>query len=347
MEPVSKPLLSIGIPTFERAAFLRQNLKQLKSQIRDFPKGHLEIIVSDNCSQDDTKNVVKELCSNEMPIRYIRNKKNLGWALNFAQVFDNAKAEYILMMGDDDALVDGALAIIYKILNGQHYGVVGLRPFGYDSDFKKEQPKKALSLRKYRDDQKFLIATQKFFTLTSALILNKRILAGVNSKEFVNTDLATFHLMLRAALSAETNLLVEGFLVGSKRQNSFSYEYVDVFVDQFWHIIDSHEQYGLDSRTIRRLEFKRLWSYYPLYMLDIRVKDRGRLDKAKKSMIRRFNGHLLYHFWVEPILTLPKYLAFFWGWVTIFLGRVFSGDAQRGLKFFSSFLGIKFKRMFE
>jgi glycosyltransferase involved in cell wall biosynthesis len=100
------PLVSVVIPTFNRAAFVVEAINSCLAQ--DFPRNHLEIIVVDDGSTDDTAVVLK--CFSEM-IRYFplsnnqgRNKaRNTGLAL--------ANGIYVKFLDSDDVLVSGSLQI--------------------------------------------------------------------------------------------------------------------------------------------------------------------------------------------------------------------------------------------
>src|SRR6185436_21130825 len=123
------PLLTIAIPTWNRAAYLAQNLAQLRSEMEEIAPGTVEIVVSDNCSPDHTGDVVQTELRQGAPIRYVRNPENLGWAKNFAQAFELASGKYTLLLGDDDLLVDGALKLLLARLRESDYGVVSLRAY--------------------------------------------------------------------------------------------------------------------------------------------------------------------------------------------------------------------------
>ncbi|MBK7095860.1 MAG: glycosyltransferase [Saprospiraceae bacterium] len=71
---VSK-LLSITIPTYNRASFLKETLKQLFFQFDEIDINQIEIIVSDNCSTDNTSEVIFEFVKKGFQINYIRNEK--------------------------------------------------------------------------------------------------------------------------------------------------------------------------------------------------------------------------------------------------------------------------------
>ena len=76
MEQKNNVLLSIGIPTFNRAELLHSALFSLAPQIKEF-QGEVELIVSDNNSQDNTEEVVK-WAQQFGPIQYHQNDENIG-----------------------------------------------------------------------------------------------------------------------------------------------------------------------------------------------------------------------------------------------------------------------------
>lgn len=327
------PLLTIAIPTWNRAPYLEKNLAQLHAQLAKIPFGSVEILVSDNCSPDSTREVVECAKNVGLPIRYVRNETNVGWALNFAQCFDLANGKYVLLLGDDDLIVDDALPLLLDRLARKNYGVVCLRPFGFDTDFRLENPGGTGRERVFQQADQFLIKISRYFTLTSACVLNKSLLTGVDSKQFITTDLAAFHLLLRAALAASENLFIEKYLIASKRQNSFSYEYSNVFVGQLWKIIDAHVPFGLSRKAVRTIERDKLFCYYPFYMLDLRLSGRGNLQSTYDTFDNRFHDRWIFKYWLAPIIRLPRPLAIVWGVTATVIGRVANGDIRRGVKF--------------
>lgn len=327
------PLLTIAIPTWNRATYLKANLDQLRSELKTVTQGCVEIIVSDNCSPDETPTVVNDAIQNGLSIIYKRNEENIGWARNFIQCFDLAAGKYVLLLGDDDLLVDGTLALLVAELTRSDYGVVCLRPYGYDIEFRREYPGSGGGLYVYDDANEFIVSTSRCFTLTSALVINKSLLIGVDIRQFVTTDLATFHLVLRAALAARKNLYIKRYSIASKRQNSASYEYARVFVGQFWSIIDAHVIWGLSPRTVGRLELRRLFCYYPFYLFNQRLSNRGDCHVTLEELRQRFGKRLLFKIWLVPILRAPRPIGIAWGAMATTLGRVAGGDLQRGMKF--------------
>lgn len=93
--------ISVAIPTYNRADFLRQTLAGLTAQ--QFPRDHFEVLVIDNNSRDHTREVVAEFASAQpAPRHLIETKQGLDHARNRA--IAEARGE-IIVFGDDDILV--------------------------------------------------------------------------------------------------------------------------------------------------------------------------------------------------------------------------------------------------
>ena len=94
------PLVSIGIPTYNRSDTLRRAIKSALAQ--DHPA--VEVVVSDDASTDGTETLLRELSGRDTRLRYLRQERNLGHALNFQAVLDAARGDYFMWLTDDDWL---------------------------------------------------------------------------------------------------------------------------------------------------------------------------------------------------------------------------------------------------
>ena len=104
--PVRKTL-SICIPTFNRSKYLDRLLASIYGA-SDGLDGRFEICISDNCSQDGTRSIVK-IWNNKLPIKYSRNSSNVGFDANIVKVSQLAEGDFIWFIGDDDVLAGHAL----------------------------------------------------------------------------------------------------------------------------------------------------------------------------------------------------------------------------------------------
>jgi len=96
---MSQPLFTIAIPTYNRPVFLRESLRS--ATLQTYP--NLEILVCDNCSTDDTREVVKSF--GDSRIRYVKNSSNIGAQANFALAVESGRGQYFSWLQDDDLIV--------------------------------------------------------------------------------------------------------------------------------------------------------------------------------------------------------------------------------------------------
>lgn len=113
-------VLTIGIPTWNRASKLSKCLLAFSKQIRDSGRKDIKIIVSDNGSTDQTIEVVSSFQKCNDYIYYQSNGKNIGAAKNCLEILKNTQTEYLWYFGDDDLPMPGAIdKILHLIKNYQ------------------------------------------------------------------------------------------------------------------------------------------------------------------------------------------------------------------------------------
>jgi glycosyltransferase involved in cell wall biosynthesis len=92
------PRLSVGMPIFNGARFIRQAVDSILGQLfTDF-----ELIISDNASTDDTSIICQEYAKRDKRIRYFRQEENKGAHFNFNFVLAQARGEYFMWAAYDD-----------------------------------------------------------------------------------------------------------------------------------------------------------------------------------------------------------------------------------------------------
>ncbi|MEJ7861513.1 MAG: glycosyltransferase [Pyrinomonadaceae bacterium] len=92
------PLVSIGMPVYNGAKFIREALDSLLSQdYSDF-----ELIISDNASTDETAKICEKYAAKDSRIFYSRMEENIGAVRNFDRVLRLAKGKYFMWAAHDD-----------------------------------------------------------------------------------------------------------------------------------------------------------------------------------------------------------------------------------------------------
>lgn len=125
--PPSLPLISLIIPTYNRANYLKQTLDAVLEQT--YP--NLEIIISDNASPDDTSTLVKPYLSDPR-VRYHRHSENIGMVNNWRYALENlARGDWFIIHSDDDYFIDPHYLMSVSELIQQHRRIVLVYADGY------------------------------------------------------------------------------------------------------------------------------------------------------------------------------------------------------------------------
>ena len=93
------PLVSICIPSYNSAQFIKQTIESVLSQ--SYP--NIELIISDDCSTDSTTEIIRSFSDNR--ILFHQQERNLGVEGNWNSALRLASGTYIKMMGADDLLL--------------------------------------------------------------------------------------------------------------------------------------------------------------------------------------------------------------------------------------------------
>ena len=83
--------ITIGIPTYNGSSTIKSVLESIEVALQKIPKGEVEILVSDNCSTDNTSAIYEEYSRKSIiPIRYSKNKTNIGFDGNVNAMVKNS-----------------------------------------------------------------------------------------------------------------------------------------------------------------------------------------------------------------------------------------------------------------
>lgn len=119
MTNISYPLVTIGIPTYNRASgYLKDALRSTINQT--YP--NIEIIVSDNCSTDNTESVVKSFLDSR--IKYFKQEQNIGANNNFNFCLEKSQGDYFLLLHDDDLIDADFVEICMNSLGNAQVGII-------------------------------------------------------------------------------------------------------------------------------------------------------------------------------------------------------------------------------
>ncbi|WP_084511232.1 glycosyltransferase [Desulfatibacillum aliphaticivorans] len=116
------PLVSVGVPVYNAVKTIGRTLDSLINQDYD----NLEIIVSDNCSDDGTYELCKEYAQKDERIRIFRNDVNVGASENFRLVCNRATGVFFFWAASDDHYFPEFASVLVKDLENKPDAVVSL-----------------------------------------------------------------------------------------------------------------------------------------------------------------------------------------------------------------------------
>lgn len=261
-------LLTISIPTYNRANYLDKCLKSIFDQIES-KTNLVEILVSDNCSTDETNIVIKKYIDYGCKIEYYRNDKNLGFDRNFASCFSKAKGKYVWVLGDDDIILFGHLNLILDLLEANNFGVIYLNSSWHDEneDLKHNAPK-FLEYDIYKSPIEFVERVNYWFTFISGNIVNKSLYKNSNIiPEFYDSLLVQLSWVLPLCFSGNDNIVIKTCSIACVKDNSGGYKLFEVFGKNLNYLIQSLIDKNLIQKETKEIMNRNLLlTFFPSFI---------------------------------------------------------------------------------
>ena len=312
MPTESQPLLSIAIPTFNRSAYLAELLEALLPQI---PLGSLaELLVSDNCSDDDTPQLLADFQARGLPVRIIRNATNVGADANFLQCLNLATGKYVWVLGDDDLVEPGAIPALLSLLQQGEYDLVYLSSFGFHEGQRRGAVDDKLGrfAEVVTDGAYFLEKVNALIGLISVNIVNKnRLLATPHPpiEQLNDTNLMQVGWLFPLIHRQMSVLFVWRRLVGYRSYNSGGWGICEVFGIRLDRIA---RQYFTAEPVLARSLMNGVLRYWLCdAILEMRRGRHARMNEENFAADIRhlFHGNWLYWVFVYPMSELPLPVA--------------------------------------
>lgn len=111
-------LVSIIMPSYNTANYIEASIESVQHQTYE----NWELIIVDDCSTDNTDEIVKPLLS-DARIRYLKNEKNSGAAISRNRALREAKGKWIAFLDSDDLWLPEKLEkqVAFMEQNGYHF----------------------------------------------------------------------------------------------------------------------------------------------------------------------------------------------------------------------------------
>lgn len=262
---MTQPILTIAIPTYNRASYLEINLKQLFQNWQELEQRQsLEILISNNASTDETEAVIKKYEAMGMPIQYYKNEQNIGADGNFYNCFSKATGKYVWIFGDDELLFNHSLAKIMDVLKNNDIGCLYLEGVSYadtyDLNAYNMQPTETVKLI---SSDEYIQKVHFYLTFCTGNIFNKSILpSNFDSKPYIGTNLIQVGWYLTALNHTENNIILKEKYFYAKNANTGGYKLFKTFSTNFNLILKQHTT----PKHIRWINNQLINSFFPIFL---------------------------------------------------------------------------------
>lgn len=117
-----EPKISVALPVYNGANFLREALDSVLAQTF----GDFELVISDNCSSDETPEILEEYANRDTRIRVSRSDEFLPQADNVNRSVELCQTEWVKLFCHDDLMKPNCLQVINHVLSDHRIESVGL-----------------------------------------------------------------------------------------------------------------------------------------------------------------------------------------------------------------------------
>lgn len=259
------PLLTIIIPTYNRALCLSILLKTLVVELRGLG-GKVKVVIGDNASTDNTSCVVDAFLTEYPAAQILRHSENLGPDENFCRCIDQVKTRYFWLIGDDDLPKTGVLLKIVNLLEREDTDILYLNsewmPHIENAD--DGEPVSILTAKVLtRED--FARKVNVWVTFISGMVVNLDRLyelnPGLNTRRFTGTSLVQLGWILPLLMTGINFKIIEQRCILVTDGNTGGFKLLTVFGTNFPEIINTI--CASNTRVGSRIIDSLVWSFMP------------------------------------------------------------------------------------
>lgn len=246
-----KPRLTIAIPTYNRIENLKRSLQCV---INDAKGKDVEVLISDNASTDGTDVYVRNIEKECSQLKYYRREKNDECDANFLNCFKKAKGEYVLILGDDDMILPGAVDSILDCISQEPVAIylntsslVSYNPLSYTSEKHAYQ-----GYIEYSDKNLFLKHMGIYCTFISALVFKVDLVRQLeNVEKYMGTYILTSHILFDT-LKNKGKYIVNTFnCVAAQGNETVRYDVYQVWIKVYSELLMIHgKEVGFDNTLL-------------------------------------------------------------------------------------------------
>lgn len=281
-EEQDEPVLSVCIPTYNRVEELKRSLGTI---IREFyDKDNVEILVSDNCSHDETELLMKNVLRSYPRIRYYRHDENIGPTRNFISCYKRACGRYVWLFSDDDFLLEGKGDLVMEMLLKEKPVFAAVNAYWSSG---------ADGYKVFTDKNKFMNSVGIYITFISALIFRRDYIMEIGHfEQYYDMLLPQSVIAVETMRHAGKYVVVTSSSMGVSGTESVPYDVYKVWLQEYGNVLlKSAVEAGFDAELMKDIFYRELKSNILNFVINFRKTSAGESTWDKtiwRRVLRRY-----------------------------------------------------------
>jgi hypothetical protein len=200
--------LAIAIPTYNRHLILKENLELMLPEIMEFG---IQIYISDDSSNDHTKEMISKLIEIYPNIVYMRNEPKLGHDRNCMSTLRMPAEEYVWYLGDSQIISPGGIKRVLEVIESNTFDFIAVNSLHRCI---------RIPSREYKDANSFFVDLAWHTTLTGATIYRKEKLFGTTYDRYLGSNFMQLGILLQELLVSRNGIcwLNENLIYGNEKK---------------------------------------------------------------------------------------------------------------------------------
>lgn len=265
-------ILSICIPTYNRAAILEKTLQNIINQ--NCFDNRTEIIISDNCSTDCTKEISLNYSEKFHNIKYFCNIENLGFDKNIKRSFDLANGEFIKPISDYTIFNENTLDHILKTVEEN----IKNKPAIF---FLNDLTKAKYKIVKCNNLNEFILNASLWACWVSSMGIWKIDYETINNKtKYLGLEFFHYQLLLENVNSKDEIIIDNNSLfVNQQVLNKGGYNFFKIFTTNYLSILNHYTEKNAITKKTYNKEKKLLFQNHLFhYYISLKIKKNFAFD---------------------------------------------------------------------
>lgn len=308
------PLLTIAIPTYNRADDLARLLEALRRELSGLEDDRVGLVIADNASTDHTAAVIDRFVASwpQGQARVIRQSTNLGMDGNFSACAAAIDGDFFWVMGDDDLPVRGAVPALLDLLARERPDLVCVASrWLRDIDTVANEPLPLPLRHRLLPREAFGRELHVWATfLTGMIVRRTAFLADVQARQrLAGTHLTQLSWVMERLREGERFVHVDTPCVLATAGNTGGYSVVSVFGDQFPRIVrENLSRTPAQRRLARQMVLRTMLRFLPGLLWDLRHARVGNFEPENVAQALRpqLGSHPVTTLILLPISRLPR-----------------------------------------